>query len=73
MLNAFEVAAGFSASTLEIMFRVIYGALITFWAAWVMTKQFYLFSGDKLTLGEYGSNMSKLMILWTSLMLVIVV
>jgi len=73
MLNAFEVAAGFSAGTLEILFRVIYGGLITFWAAWVMTKQFHLLSGQNLTLGEYGANMSKLLILWTSLMLVIVV
>jgi len=73
MLNAFEVAAGFSAGSLQVLFRVIFGGLLTFWAAWVMMKQFYLLSGDRMTLGEYGANMAKLLILWTSLMLVVVV
>ncbi len=73
MLNAFEVAAGFPAASLNVLFRIIFGGLVTFWAAWVMYKQFYLFSGERMTMGEYGANMAKLLILWTSLMLIVVV
>jgi hypothetical protein len=46
---------------------------VTLWSAWVAYRQFFLFTGGKIQLGEWGKNMIFLIVMWTFLMILIVV
>ena len=72
MFDAFEIAAGYPASDLNLMFRTLFAVIVTLWVAWVAYKQFQLM-GDRLEAGAYGANMLKLSFLWAFLMLLVVI
>lgn len=73
MLNAFHLAAGFSAYELGMLFRVMFATLVTLWTSWVAYRQFFIFTKGHIALGEWGKNMISLIMMWTFLMLLIVV
>ena len=74
MLNAFEVAAGYSAYSVSLFMRSFYGVTLTFWMAWIAYRQYMLMAKDpNFEIGQYGSNMLKLVFLWTFLMFFLVV
>ncbi len=73
MFDAFEMGAGISVSDLSIFFRTIFASIVTLWAAWIAYRQFFLFTDDKIKLGEWGKNMIFLIIMWTFLMILLVV
>jgi hypothetical protein len=72
MLDAFETAAGFSASELKLMIQMFFAGILTIWVAWVAYRQFFLFAKGVLKPGEWGKNMIFLIMIWTFLMLIIV-
>ncbi len=73
MFDAFNLAAGFTVAQLSLMFRTLFAGVVTLWASWVAYKQFFLFTGQHIGLGEWGKNMIFLIMMWTFLMLLIVV
>jgi hypothetical protein len=73
MFDAFQLGAGISVADLSIFFRTIFASIVTLWSAWVAYRQFFLFTGGKIQLGEWGKNMIFLIVMWTFLMILIVV
>ncbi len=73
MFDAFELGAGYTVSDLSIFFRSVFAALVSLWTAWVAYKQFFLMTGNKLGLGDWGKNMIMLLMIWSFLMILIVV
>ncbi len=73
MFDAFNIAAGITVDDLSIFFRTIFAGVLTMWAAWVAYRQFFLLTGEKIKLGEWGKNMIFLLIMWVFLLILIVV
>jgi hypothetical protein len=73
MFASFAAASGFAVADLSLFFRTIFASTLTLWAAWVAYRQFFLFTGGHLGLGDWGKNMIFLIIVWTFLIVLIVV
>ena len=73
MFDAFNIAVGVTDDDLSIFFRTIFAGVLTMWAAWVAYRQFFLLTGEKIKLGEWGKNMIFLLIMWVFLLILIVV
>ncbi len=73
MLNNFEIAAGISAVDLSILIRSIFASILTVWSAWVLYKQFLLYTAKRTTVVEFGSVSLKLFSTWLLLMLVVAI
>jgi len=67
----FNLGAGFDANDLSIFIRSMIASLITLWGAWVMYKQFQLVGSGRMEIGDWGTNVIKMVLLVVFVLIIV--
>lgn len=68
---AFDAAAGFNASHLNLFVRSMIASLFTIWAVWVAYKQYQLMVAEKMSSGDWFFNVVKVFVVLVIVLVIV--